>query len=112
MAVGYHCIWDIYECDESKISFVKDVKATLHELVKETQLTSVNESYKQFTPVGVTGIILLEESHISIHTWPEKKFAAIDVFSCRRFNDSKMEDIILKLLGSSRIETNIIKRGI
>lgn len=112
MSVGYHCIWDVYDCDESKISFIKEVQLTLNELVKETQLTAVNESYKQFSPVGVTGVILLEESHISIHTWPEKKFAAIDVFSCKRFDDSKMENMILKLLGASKIKTNMIKRGV
>ncbi|GAA5025316.1 S-adenosylmethionine decarboxylase proenzyme [Marivirga lumbricoides] len=110
--IGYHTIWDIFECNPNSISFTNSVKELLNDIVAELNLSKVSESYKQFEPVGATGFILLEESHISIHTWPEHGFAAIDVFSCKSFNTEKINDIIHAALGTKNISVKTIERGV
>lgn len=109
--IGYHTIWDIYDCDFQKASYVESVKKILNEIVSDLQLGKVAENYKQFEPIGVTGFILLEESHISIHTWPERRFVALDVFSCRPFEVDRINTLIGAYFGTSKIRTSVINRG-
>ena len=109
--IGHHTIWDIYDCHIEKSSFVEPIKKILHTIVDELQLGKVEEAYKQFEPFGATGFILLEESHISIQTWPENRFVAIDVFSCKPFDIEKINLIIKDFFETNFVETKIITRG-
>lgn len=111
MSIGYHCIWDVFGCTAEDISYVDRIKSYLNELVDTIHLSKISESYKQFEPVGVTGFILLEESHISIHTWPENNFVAIDVFSCKKFDENKLTDKINELFKTNDISLHIVERG-
>jgi S-adenosylmethionine decarboxylase len=58
------------------------IKASLREAADQAESTLLREVLHQFEPQGVTALALLAESHISIHTWPEKGYAAVDVFTC------------------------------
>ncbi|TWP24235.1 adenosylmethionine decarboxylase [Apibacter muscae] len=109
--VGKHFILDVFECDERSISFVKSIQELCNNLVKVLELKKVEEAYKQFQPVGVTGILLLEESHLSIHTWPEKRYAALDVFSCRPFDVTKVEGLVIKCFKTKILKPTLIDRG-
>ena len=111
MNIGYHYIWDIQGCDATKISYKSDIKDLLHSLIEKLQLTKVNAAFKQFQPIGVTGFILLEESHISIHTWPEHQFAAIDLFSCKPIEASLLKPYLMDYFKASEIQFSSIKRG-
>lgn len=111
MVIGYHCTWDVYNCDSSKLSYVPYIEEVLHKIVDELKLTKVNSAFKQFDPVGVTGFILLAESHISIHTWPEHNFAAIDVFSCNSFNVASIKQKLAELLASDEVVCQVWQRG-
>lgn len=111
MIIGHHCIWDVYNCDSEKLSFVPHVEKVLNKIVDELKLTKVSSAFKQFEPVGVTGFILLAESHISIHTWPEHNFAAIDVFSCNSFNIDSVKNMLQELFGSNKVVYQIWERG-
>ncbi len=80
--VGKHCILELYECDPLKLNdenFIKTIVISAAEIAGATLLQMIIHS---FEPKGVTGLALLAESHISIHTWPESKYAAVDVFTC------------------------------
>lgn len=109
--IGHHTIWDVHDCNTSKIKFIETIKSILNKIVDDINLTKVSESYKQFEPFGATGFILLEESHISIHTWPEHNFAAIDVFSCKSFDIDKVNETIATCFETQHIKTKIINRG-
>jgi S-adenosylmethionine decarboxylase len=80
--VGKHCILELYDCDASKLdneAFLRDTITTAAERAGATLLNLITH---HFQPQGVTGLALLAESHISIHTWPESGYAAVDVFTC------------------------------
>ncbi len=80
--VGKHCILELYNCDQAKLNdeaFLRTIVTTAAKLAGATLLNLITH---RFEPQGVTGLALLAESHISIHTWPENGYAAVDVFTC------------------------------
>ncbi len=81
-AVGKHCILELYDCDFQRLddeAFLRDAITTAARRAGATLLHLITH---RFDPQGVTGLALLAESHISIHTWPESGYAAVDVFTC------------------------------
>ncbi|WP_157361990.1 adenosylmethionine decarboxylase [Winogradskyella endarachnes] len=110
-SLGTHITWDVYNCNAKAISFIPKVKTVLNAIVEELQLSKVNESFKQFEPIGVTGFILLEESHVSIHTWPEYQFAAVDIFSCKHFDAEKIQKLLMSSFSSNKVIIKQIERG-
>lgn len=111
-SLGHHYIWDIYDCSYSSIATTEPVEALMTAIVKATNLTLISSKFNQFSPHGVTGIFLLEESHLSAHSWPENNYIAIDLFSCIPLNDiEQIYDLLRDHLGNVRIETKTMERG-
>ena len=80
--VGKHCILELYDCDKSKLNDEAFIRTNITSAAKSAGATLINLISHHFEPQGVTGLALLAESHISIHTWPENGYAAIDIFTC------------------------------
>ena len=80
--VGKHCILELYGCDQRKLDDEAFLRTTITTAAKRAGATLLNLITHRFEPQGVTGLALLAESHISIHTWPEAGYAAVDVFTC------------------------------
>jgi S-adenosylmethionine decarboxylase len=80
--VGKHCILELYGCDSVRLNDEAFLRDTITIAAKRAGATLLNLITHAFDPQGVTGLALLAESHISIHTWPESGYAAVDVFTC------------------------------
>ena len=80
--VGKHCILELYECDPSRLDDEAFLRTSITTAAKSAGATLLNLITHHFEPQGVTGLALLAESHISIHTRPESGYAAVDVFTC------------------------------
>ena len=80
--VGKHCILELYNCDSAKLDDEAFLRDTITSAAKRAGATLLHLITHRFDPQGVTGLALLAESHISIHTWPESGYAAVDVFTC------------------------------
>nr|YP_002049246.1 S-adenosylmethionine decarboxylase proenzyme [Paulinella chromatophora]ACB43036.1 S-adenosylmethionine decarboxylase proenzyme [Paulinella chromatophora] len=80
--VGKHCILELYDCDVYKLDNESFISNAIAMAAKCAGATLLNLITHRFEPQGVTGLALLAESHISIHTWPESGYAAVDVFTC------------------------------
>ena len=80
--VGKHCILELYDCDQARLDDEAFLRTTITTAAKRAGATLLNLITHRFEPQGVTGLALLAESHISIHTWPENGYAAVDVFTC------------------------------
>tara|TARA_B100000579_G_scaffold213872_1_gene174857 strand:+ start:69 stop:536 length:468 start_codon:yes stop_codon:yes gene_type:complete len=80
--IGRHCILELYQCDEEKLNDEAFIRTTITSSARIAGATLIHLVTHSFNPQGVTGLALLAESHISIHTWPEIGYAAIDVFTC------------------------------
>ena len=79
---GKHLLLELYRCDYEKINDESFLRCTLNKAAKLAKATVLNLISNKFEPQGVTAIALLAESHISIHTWPESNYSAIDIFTC------------------------------
>ncbi|MGK7901696.1 MAG: adenosylmethionine decarboxylase [Hormoscilla sp.] len=80
--VGVHCVLELYNCPASLLNNTSFIKEALRSAARKAQSTLLGEVSYAFSPLGVTALVLLAESHISIHTWPESGYAAADVFTC------------------------------
>ncbi|WP_457625950.1 adenosylmethionine decarboxylase [Persephonella sp.] len=111
--LGLHILADLYGVDFDKLDHVEDVRALLEGAVKYAGLSKLSSHFHQFHPHGATGVILLEESHISIHTWPEHGYAAIDVYTCGgKEKTFKAMEYILKVLKPKRVDEKVAERGV
>ncbi|NCJ06148.1 adenosylmethionine decarboxylase [Synechococcales cyanobacterium C] len=93
--VGTHCILELYDCPAAQLNDADLIKHSLREAAKKANATLLNEVMHQFEPQGITALALLSESHISIHTWPENGYAAVDVFTCGQHTDPEMACLYL-----------------
>ena len=80
--VGTHCILELYGCRANLLNDVYFVRDAIEQASRQGMSTLLNLTSHRFEPQGVTAIALLAESHISVHTWPEHGYAAIDIFTC------------------------------
>ena len=102
--IGRHCILELYKCDQAKLNDEAFIRTTITSSAKVAGATLLNLVTHSFKPQGVTGLALLAESHISIHTWPEIGYAAIDVFTC---GDHTMPEKACKLLAEYFLAKNV-----
>lgn len=82
MYMGVHIIAEFWGVDPEKMSKVKDIRTALKLAISGSNLHPLSYKYHQFKPQGASGVVLLRESHISIHTWPEYGYLVADVFTC------------------------------
>jgi len=110
-SVGKHVLGNLFECNADLLKDTKSIQKILNEVVVEAKLTKVGETYHQFEPFGATGVILLAESHISVHTWPERSMVAVDVFTCGSEGDAVLAfDILTKKFESKQIQKKEVNR--
>lgn len=81
-ALGTQLLVEMHECLAERLDDVEWVKTVLVEAAVCAQATIVDILFHKFHPVGVSGVVVIAESHIAIHTWPEHRYAALDIFSC------------------------------
>ena len=77
-----HFLLELYRCDCEKLNDESFLRCTLNRAAKLANATVLNLMSYKFEPQGITAIALLAESHISIHTWPESNYSAVDIFTC------------------------------
>ena len=82
MALGKHLLLELMDCNHDLLNDVEYLRKTLSDVATQIGATVIKDSFYQFTPQGVSGVVIIAESHISIHTWPEYNYAAVDVFTC------------------------------
>src|SRR5437867_8834963 len=81
-ALGRHLLLEMFDCDPDAINNLEAVKGALVEAAKRAQATIVDVVFHEFNPFGISGVVVIAESHLAIHTWPEYRYAAVDIFSC------------------------------
>ncbi len=91
---GKHYLIDLRDCDPEIIKSVDPTREIVLRAAKECGATILNDHFHQFQPIGVSGVVLIAESHISIHTWPESGFAAADIFTCGEMKPQVAIDIM------------------
>lgn len=80
--IGMHVILDLYECDPQILDDIEKVEEILTKAAELANATIIDKRFHKFSPQGVSGVVVVSESHISIHTWPEHGYASVDVYTC------------------------------
>ncbi len=81
-ALGTHLLIELRDCNPGVLTDIKEVSNIMVGAAKEAKATIIDVSFHEFKPFGISGMVVIAESHLSIHTWPEHKYAAVDIFTC------------------------------
>ena len=81
-ALGKHLLLELKDCDTALLNDMEYLREVLADVARLIGATVIKDSFYQFSPQGISGVIIIAESHLSIHTWPEYAFAAVDIFTC------------------------------
>jgi S-adenosylmethionine decarboxylase len=106
---GVHLIVDLHGAE--RLNDITHIETTLRRCVDAAQATLLHIHLHHFQPSGVSGVAVLAESHISIHTWPEIGYAALDVFMCGSADPDKCIPVLREAFSAKRIGVNELLRG-
>jgi len=81
-ALGTHLLIELRECNPEILKSLEKVRNALVSAAEEAKATIVDISFHEFNPFGISGVVVIAESHLTIHTWPEYEYAAVDIFTC------------------------------
>jgi len=112
-ALGTHLLIELRECDPHILNDLPYLRSTLIQAAEEVGATVVGETFHQFSPHGVTGVISIAESHLCIHTWPEYGYAAADIFTCGdSFEPRKAAELLVQRIQAHDHSITEVKRGL
>lgn len=112
-SLGSHLLVELYGCDEDSLRLETTVGTAMRDAAIESEATVVAESFHEFKPWGVSGAVIIQESHYTIHTWPEHGYAAVDLFYCGgTVKVHRAIDVLRERFKPSRIKFLVVRRGL
>ena len=107
-----HLLLELYGCDYEKLNDESFLRCTLNKAAKLANATVLDLISNKFEPQGVTAIALLAESHISIHTWPESNYSAVDIFTCgQNMSPEIASQYLIEVLKAEEHSLRVIERN-
>ena len=111
-SLGIHILAEYSNCDYNRINDVAYIEKIMLESATLAGATVISSSFHRFSPHGVSGVVVIQESHMAIHTWPEYRFASADIFTCGDSVDPwKAYENLKKSLGAENGTSFKISRG-
>ncbi|QIB27750.1 adenosylmethionine decarboxylase [Caloranaerobacter azorensis] len=111
--LGRHILAEFYNCDRDILNDHALIEKYMNEAAIEAKATIVKSVFHLFNPWGVSGVVVIQESHLTIHTWPEYGYAAVDLFTCGDEVDPWIAfDYLKEKLKAEKTETQEVPRGI
>jgi S-adenosylmethionine decarboxylase proenzyme len=111
--LGKHIVADFAGCDSGLLNQKDFIKQMMCDAATLAGATVIDVSFHEFQPQGVSGVVVLAESHISIHTWPERGYAAMDFYTCGDHTDPSLAvEHAKQTLRAARVFTTSLLRGI
>jgi len=111
-ALGRHILIEYYDCDPDILDNIQDIERVMKEAAVRSGSTIVESIFRKFDPHGISGVVMIAESHLAIHSWPEHRYAAVDIFTCGENVDSLVAYEFLKdAFGAQDAEIRELLRG-
>lgn len=112
-ALGRHVLVELHECDVDLLNNVQEVETIMRDAAQAAGATIVNSVFHHFSPFGVSGVVVIAESHLAIHTWPEFGYAAVDLFTCgESVNPWVAHQVVADKLKAKKKTSIEMKRGV
>jgi len=109
--LGVHYLLELRGCNPTVINDLPEVRRILIEAAKQAKATVLDARFHQFSPQGVSGVVVVGESHLSIHTWPEYGYASADIYTCGHTDPLRAAFYIVEALQAKSVYCMIIGRG-
>lgn len=110
--LGRHILVEYYNCDENILNDHKLIEKLMVTAAREAKATVVESVFHMFNPYGVSGAVVISESHLTIHTWPEFGYASVDLFTCgESVNPWDAFDYLERTLKAEKSESTEVSRG-
>ncbi|HEX6982197.1 MAG TPA: adenosylmethionine decarboxylase [Balneolaceae bacterium] len=111
-ALGRQILVEFYDCDSDKINDVDFIESSILAATRSSGATIISHDFHKFSPHGVSGVVVIAESHVSIHSWPEYNYAAVDIFTCGETIDPwVIQEHLKEDFESKNISSMEMKRG-
>ena len=112
-ALCQHTLLEFHGCDVEVLSRVRTIRERMLAAVTAANGTIVKPVFHEFSPWGVSGVVVIAESHVTIHTWPEHGYAAVDIFSCsRKLRHAVVRETLRQSLGAQSVTAQRLSRGL
>ncbi len=112
-ALGRQILVEFYDCEQSRINDLTYVENSLIQATKDANATIISHNFHKFSPYGVSGVVVIAESHVAIHTWPEYNYAAVDIFTCGdTIEPWTIQENLKELFNSKSVSSMEMKRGL
>ncbi|MFM7205029.1 MAG: adenosylmethionine decarboxylase [Myxococcota bacterium] len=112
-ALGLHVLIELYGCDAQIIDQLERVTEAMLEAARRSGATIISHHLHRFSPQGISGVVIIAESHLAIHTWPEHGYVAADIFTCgERLEAQEAVDVLKTQFRAARVEVTRLARGL
>jgi S-adenosylmethionine decarboxylase len=112
-ALGRHLLVELHDCDREALDNTDLIRDVMLKAAIDCGAVVLGNQFHHFNPQGVSGVVVIAESHISIHTWPEYGYAAVDVFTCgTTVNPQIAAEVLIEKLGSKNHTLTEVPRGV
>jgi S-adenosylmethionine decarboxylase len=110
--LGRHLLAEYWGCPAAALDDAPGLRVLLRAAAEAAGARVVAEVFQPFLPQGVSGVLVIEESHLSIHTWPERGYAAVDFYTCGDCRPEQAHAVLTLGLRAARAEFMVIERGL
>ena len=110
-AYGRHLLVEYKGCDCEILNDILKIESMMQAAARASHTTIVTSIFHPFSPQGLSGVVVIEESHLSIHTWPEYGYAAVDFFTCGKGVPEQAHQVLKHALKAETCEVMFVERG-
>ncbi len=107
-----HLLVEYHGCNRATLNDLRAVETLMRIAAEAAGATIVASVFQPFSPQGVSGVVVIEESHLSVHTWPEHGYASVDFFTCGAGTPERAHEAIREGLEATRAEVMVVERGL
>ncbi|TXB70169.1 adenosylmethionine decarboxylase [Phaeodactylibacter luteus] len=110
-ALGQHVLLELSQCPPGLLSDTGRLEEAMQEAAERMGATIVSSHFHKFSPYGASGVVIIQESHLTLHTWPEHGYAAVDIFTCGDIDLGTGANFLAKALQAGQWEWAAHDRG-
>lgn len=112
-SLGSHLLIELFGCEQKRLEHEVSVGEAMRQAAVDSEATVVAQSFHEFKPYGVSGAVIIQESHYTIHTWPEHGYAAVDLFYCGgTVKVDRAVETLRERFRPKRIKFLVVRRGL
>lgn len=110
-ALGKHVLLELYQCPAGLLKNGEQLEDFLTTAAGRMGATVVTSSFHQFSPYGISGVVIIQESHLTLHTWPEHAYAAVDIFTCGDIDLEAGIEYLVRVFEARHADWKLHERG-